>query len=153
MERLISMKRFLCMLLMCATAISFLSAPVKAADIETVWLEDLKWEWVDLECCKTDIVLQTTDSISRTISPHSIGYVVSSQFFQTGTTITFNCSYSPSSASMDFGVIDSNSRFYYINVKGGSINQAIRISQGGNYQVAVRNNSSDTVYIAGFVSY
>lgn len=150
------MKRFLCVLLVYTVAISFLPVSAKAADMEVIRLEDLKWEWVNLEaveCWEADIALQTTDSINRTISTHSIGSVVSSRFFAAGSVITFNCSYSPSSANMDFGVIDSNGRFYYTNVKEGSINQTIRISQAGSYQVAIRNNSSQTVSVVGFVEY
>ena len=52
---------------------------------------------------------------------------------------------------MDFGVIDTSGRFYFINVKEGSINRAIEIGQAGTYQVAVRNNSSQTVRVVGFV--
>lgn len=73
--------------------------------------------------------------------------------FNADDTVSFNCSYSPSSASMDFGVIASSGQFYYINVKGGSISQAIRINQAGSYAVAIRNNSSQTVRVVGFVDY
>ena len=37
--------------------------------------------------------------------------------------------------------------------EAGSINQAIEISQAGSYQVAIRNNSSQTVSVTGFVDY
>ena len=50
-------------------------------------------------------------------------------------------------------MIDSDGRFYYISVKEGSFNQAIRISQSGSYTVAIRNNSSQTVCVVGFVNY
>ena len=153
------MKRFLCVLLVCAVAISFLPTPAKAAeaaDMEVIRLEDLEWEWVNLEAVErweADTALQITDSINRTISAHSVGSVVSSRFFAAGSIITFNCSYSPSSASLDFGVLTPDGRFYSINVRGGSINQALEISQAGSYSVAVRNNSSQTVSVVGFVNY
>ena len=67
--------------------------------------------------------------------------------------ITINCSYSPASANMDFGVIAPDGYFYFLNVEGGSINQSIRVSQSGSYAVAVRNNSSYTVSVVGFVTY
>ena len=67
--------------------------------------------------------------------------------------ITINCSYSPASANMDFGVIAPDGYFYFLNVEGGSINQSIRVSQSGSYAVAVRNNSSHTVTVVGFVNY
>lgn len=153
------MKRFLCALLVCAVAISFLPTPAKAteaADMEVIRLENLEWEWVNLnavEHWEADIALQTTNSINRAVFEHSIGSVVPSRIFEAGNVITFNCSYSPSSASMDFGVIDSTGRFYFINVKGGSICQTIQISQRNSYTVAIRNNSSQTVRVVGFVEY
>ncbi len=54
---------------------------------------------------------------------------------------------------MDFGVIAPDGYFYFLNVEGGSINQSIRVSQSGSYAVAVRNNSSNTVFVVGFVNY
>ncbi len=54
---------------------------------------------------------------------------------------------------MDFGVIASDGKFYSINVKGGSINQTLGIRQAGSYAVAIRNNSSQTVRVIGFVEY
>lgn len=121
-----------------------------------IWLEDLEWEWIDLSTVESwgeEIVPQTTDSINRAISTHSIGSVVSARYFAAKSTITFNCSYSPSSASLDIGVLTPDGKFYSINVRGGSINQTIEISQAGSYAVAIRNNSSQTVSVVGFVEY
>ena len=70
-----------------------------------------------------------------------------------GDTVTINCSYSPASTSMDFGVIAPDGYFYYFNVKGGSINRSILVSQRGSYSVAIRNKSTHTVTVVGFVNY
>ncbi len=72
---------------------------------------------------------------------------------EVGETITINASYSPASASMDFGFIAPDGLFYSVNVTGGSINRGIDVSQRGNYTFAVRNNSSNTVSVSGFVNY
>ncbi|MFR6186812.1 MAG: hypothetical protein ACLUJG_15730 [Lawsonibacter sp.] len=43
--------------------------------------------------------------------------------------------------------------FYYINVDNGNINKTIRVEERGNYMLAVRNNSDDTVSVVGYVNY
>ena len=70
-----------------------------------------------------------------------------------GETITITASYAPASASMDFGLIDSDGVFYSVPGSNGSINQTIRIDLRGTYTFAVRNNSNYTVSVSGFVNY
>lgn len=70
-----------------------------------------------------------------------------------GETVTINASYSPASASMDFGLIDSDGIFYPVRASNGSINQTIKIDLRGTYTFAVRNNSSYEVDVSGFVNY
>lgn len=55
--------------------------------------------------------------------------------------------------SMDFGLVTSDGYFYYINVDNGNINKTIRVEERGNYMLAVRNNSDDTVSVVGYVNY
>lgn len=68
-----------------------------------------------------------------------------------GETVTITASYSPASASVDFGLIDSDGVFYPVRGSNGSINQTIRIDLRGTYTFAVRNNSSYKVSVSGFV--
>lgn len=151
-------KNILWALLICAVMMgSFLvTADASVPYEECLWLEDLESEWVDLSDL-TDwegaASLRATKSIEGSIPSLALCPIIQSVSLQANDVVTFNCSYSPSSASVDFGVIASNGRFYYINVRGGSINQAIRISQSGSYTVAIRNNSSQTVRVVGFVNY
>ena len=72
---------------------------------------------------------------------------------EAGETVTINASYSPASASMDFGLIAPDGYFYYVNVDSGSINKTIRVDERGNYLLAVRNNSNRTVSVVGYVNY
>lgn len=67
--------------------------------------------------------------------------------------MTINCSYSPASANMDFGVIAPGGYFYFLSVKEGSINRSIVVSQQGSYSLAIRNNISHIVTVVGFVTY
>ena len=148
-------KRLICMLLVCATMIcgSFTLAGAVQAPGDTIWMEDMEWDLLDPSTVIYDGAAPlTTGSVNTDISPFSTK-AISQISLKSGDALTFNCSYSPLSASMDFGVITSTGRFYHINVKEGSINQAIRISQDGSYAVAIRNNSSQTVRVVGFVDY
>ncbi len=148
-------KRLICMLLVCATMIcgSFTLAGAVQAPGDIIWMEDMEWDLLDPSTVIYDGAAPlTTGSVNTDISPFSTK-AISQISLKSGDALTFNCSYSPSSASMDFGVIASSGQFYYINVKGGSISQAIRINQAGSYAVAIRNNSSQTVRVVGFVDY
>lgn len=151
-------KEFLCVLSACIVMTSFLT-PASAAensDENVISLDDLKWEWVDLstvECLENSTVSRARAPADGTYSAHTIYTLGQPVSLQANHIVTFNCSYSPLTASLDFGVISSSGRFYYINVKEGSINKPIRISQSGSYSVAIRNNSSQTVRVVGFVDY
>ncbi len=148
-------KRLICMLLVCATMIcgSFTLAGAVQAPGDIIWMEDMEWDLLDPSTVIYDGAAPlTTGSVNTDISPFSTK-AISQISLKSGDALTFNCSYSPLSASMDFGVITSTGRFYHINVKEGSISQAIRISQDGSYAVAIRNNSSQTVRVVGFVDY
>lgn len=68
-------------------------------------------------------------------------------------TVTYNCTYTPKSASLDFGIIDSNNVFHYLNCTSGSINQSIKIDTAGQYTLAIRNNESYAVTVTGTVRY
>lgn len=68
-------------------------------------------------------------------------------------TVTINASYSPLSASVDFGLIAPDGLFYSVNVTDGSINKTIRVKERGYYTLAVRNNSSFDISVSGFVVY
>lgn len=153
------MKRLMCALLACSSILGgIISAAqaVEAPNETVVRLEDLTWERIDLstvEHYQAEPMPLTTDKLDQSVPGNSIGFVTTFIDLSVNDLVTFDCSYSPSSASMDFGVIASSGQFYYINVKGGSISQAIRINQAGSYAVAIRNNSSQTVRVVGFVDY
>ena len=151
-------RKILWAVLLCAVMMGSFVMSVDATDTrgEYLWLEDLESEWVDLsslenwEGCSLS---RASKSINGDVPAHLMSPITPTVSLQTNDMVEFNCSYSPLTASLDFGVITSSGRFYYINVKEGSINQGIRISQSGSYQVAIRNNSSQTVRVVGFVNY
>lgn len=146
-------------LLVCITLLGSVIPPAAAtpqSDEGIIKMENLAWEWIDLSTVKhleSDAMARTRVSADGTYSSQSISTITSYVYLQARRTVTFNCSYSPSSASMDFGVLTPDGKFYSINGKGGSINQTLGINQAGSYAVAIRNNSSQTVSVVGFVEY
>ena len=132
------MKRVLCMVVACAAAISCLSINAGAASVKESGTEL--------------IVQRATGRFSMDVSANSLATASSSFPLEAGETVRINASYSPD-ASVDFGLIDSDGRFHYLNVTNGSIDKTIRIEERGNYTFAARNNSSKTVSVSGYVSY
>lgn len=72
---------------------------------------------------------------------------------EVGEVVTIKASYSPFNASVDFGLIAPDGLFYSVNVTGGSVDQAIRVSQRGNYTMAIENHSDQTIRVSGYVNY
>lgn len=72
---------------------------------------------------------------------------------EAGDTVTIRASYSPKSANVDFGLIAPDGLFYASNTENGSISVTFNIEERGYYTLAVRNNSSNTVNVSGYVSY
>lgn len=70
-----------------------------------------------------------------------------------GETVTIKASYSPFSASVDFGIIAPDGSYYAFNVTSGSIDKTIRVSESGDYVLQIRNNSSREIEVSGFVNY
>lgn len=88
---------------------------------------------------------------SETVSAGKTKKLGSAISLQVNETVNFNASYSPRSASMDFGVVDSNNVFTYINVTNGSVDGGVTVTTSGQYTPAIRNNSSDSVYVTGII--
>lgn len=68
-------------------------------------------------------------------------------------TVHIRANYAPEDASMDFGLIDPDGIFHYINVTTGTIDVTIEVPDNGNYTFAIRNNSGYTVKVSGLVRY
>ena len=152
-------RRICLFLLSCILAVgsfSLTAGAVEVQDGEIVHLQDLESELLEpdsFEDSNNNVEPRASARIDTTILSKKIKTASGSVSLEAGETVTFNCTYSPSSASVDFGLIDSSGRFHYINVTGGSINKTIQVSERGSYTLAVRNNSSNTVSVVGFVNY
>lgn len=72
---------------------------------------------------------------------------------EVGEVVTIKATYSPFSASVDFGLIAPDGLFYGLNTTTGSFDKAIEVNQRGYYTLAVRNNSSESISVSGYVNY
>ena len=70
-----------------------------------------------------------------------------------GETATINATYMPTTADVDFGLVDKNGTFHYLNGENGILSKNIGITVSGTYTFAVRNNSDVSVDVTGFVKY
>ena len=133
------LKKGFCLLLACVAILGCLSVP--AAAVST---EELVFEVTERRATRHFDFDIPANTIMEASSDFPMEY---------GETVTIRATYSPTSASMDFGLIDSDNIFYPIRVNNGSINQTLIIDERGNYTRAIRNNSSYTVHVSGFVNY
>lgn len=133
------LRRHLCLLLACIAMFSCLSVTGAAADLEEQAIEISE--------------RRATGKFDFEIPANTIMKASTSFPMEYGETVTIKAVYSPESASVDFGLIDSDGLFYPVPGSNGSINQTIRIDLRGTYTFAVRNNSSYEVSVSGFVNY
>ena len=70
-----------------------------------------------------------------------------------GETVTIKASYAPTSAKVDFGLVAPSGTYYYFTATGGSIDKTMEIPERGKYTLKIRNNSSTSVKVSGFVEY
>lgn len=99
------------------------------------------------------IAVRATGKFSMEV-PGETSVQASTSFpLEAGETVEIKATYSPFSANVDFGLIAPDGLFYSVNVTDGSVDQVIEIVERGNYTLAVRNNSSTTISVSGYVNY
>ena len=130
-------KRFWSLLLALALAAGCAVAPVSAA----AYTED------------TAAISRAAGRLNYSIPANTLQPIGGTFSLEAKDKISYDCTYSPSFASMDFGYIGPDGKFHYINCTDGSIDQSIQVSRTGEYQLAVRNNESYAVTVNGTVKY
>ncbi|MDE7311846.1 MAG: hypothetical protein K2N87_09590 [Eubacterium sp.] len=134
--------------------------PVAVSDEKedfSVNIEDLASDTVD----ESKITTFPIESMERAtihiddwnISPGKSATSREDYSLEAGETVTINCSYTPFDASVDFGLITPSGNFRHANRTNGSIFKEIKIYSRGIYRLAIRNNSSRTVSVSGYVNY
>lgn len=98
-------------------------------------------------------VTRATGSFNMTVPQKSTLRADKSFPLEAGETVTIKATYSPFSASVDFGLVDPDGVFHYLRASNGSFDKTIKVEERGNYIFAVRNNSSNSISVSGYVNY
>lgn len=137
------MKRFVCLALSCLIFFGNLCVNARATEEIGAFVDS----------SNSMPVLMATGAFNMSVSPYGRSQADKTFPLEAGETVRIYATYSPDDVSVDFGLIDPNGIFHYFNVTGGTIDKTIGIAERGNYRLAVKNNSSETVRISGFVKY
>lgn len=138
----IKLKKLVCLLLICIALFGCVCMDTSAAGVESGTVTG-----------EAGLAPRVTGSFSARIPANSAFGSDISFSLETGETVAINAYYSPAFASVDFGVIAPDGKFYAVNVTGGSINKTIRVNARGNYTFAIQNNSSYELSVSGYVNY
>lgn len=133
-----NVRKWLCMMFVCLVMMNWFMPNVEATQIEPENFE---------------IEGRAANRFNMNVSANKSSVADSSFYMEEGQSITIIASYSPQSASVDFGVIGPDGLFYYKNTTSGSIYITFDISERGSYTLAIRNNSSKTISVSGQVNY
>lgn len=132
-------KKLICLLMVLVFSVVCLTTNVSAAGT--------------VRTAEVFLVSRATGSFNMTISGNTLTKASTSFPLESGEIVTIKASYSPFSASVDFGLIGPGGSFHYVRVSNGTVSKEIEINTSGNYTLAIRNNSSQTVKVSGFVNY
>ena len=99
------------------------------------------------------IISRSTGQLNHRLPANIITPITQALPFSAGDTFTFDCTYTPKSASVDFGYLDSDKVFHYVNRTSGNISESFEFSTTGRYTLAIRNNESYAVTVTGTVKY
>ncbi len=153
-------KRVFALLAACAILVSSFgtsASAVETADESVVHIKELVCEPLELSALaewESGPVPRAFARINISVAPNTKTAAKNQTFsLEAGEAVRINCSYSPMSASVDFGLLAPDGYFYYERVTSGDINKAIQVDERGSYILAVRNNSSSTISVVGFVNY
>lgn len=137
-------KRKLSMVLCCMLLVSMIALPANAAEVQAATQEISFDDFISP--CATGSFNWTIPA--KTKAQGDIVFPLAA-----GETVTIKASYSPFSASVDFGIIAPDGGYYGFNITSGSIDKTIRVSESGDYILQIRNNSSTEIEVSGFVNY
>jgi len=97
--------------------------------------------------------IYATGSIRFDVQANSLAISRTTMPLEVGETVVINAAYTPSSANIRIGIVDSDDQFYYVTISGGNVDVEITISERGNYRLAVYNLSSSLISMSGYVNY
>lgn len=154
------MKRKIISLLVCVLVLSLVTPTAIAANEIS---EDIAVNINSMMCSEIDVVnIENYEPMSSTRATARVEVEVNPSSIMRGNTalsleadelVTINCTYSPRTADVDFGLITPQNTFRYLSGEDGSFRKTIQVNETGKYYFAVRNNTSRTIEILGYVYY
>lgn len=135
---MMKIKKFVCMVLMLVTVVSCFGVSAAAKTLSSE--ED-------------SFAVRATGKFDIEVPANSAVKAGSSFPLEVGEVVTIKATYSPFSASVDFGLIAPDGLFYGLNTTTGSFDKAIKVNQRGHYYFAIRNNSSGKISTSGYINY
>lgn len=132
-------KRFISSLLACMLLFGCYLIPTEAVNADTF--------------INSGVPLRVSGRLNHKLPANEIILITQSFSAEKGDTIKYDCTYTPKSASVDFGFIAPDDLFYSIKCTSGSINKTIELDVTGQYTLAIRNNESYAVTVTGTVKY
>ena len=130
-------RRFVCVAFACAAVLSRMVVNAGAVDERHVEMQ----------------IARATGEFRMEIAGNTLATANSTFPLEAGESVEINAVYSPKSASVDFGVVAPDGLFYPPRGANGAFHKSIKVDVRGNYTLAIRNNSSETVKVSGFVNY
>ena len=137
------LRNVISMVLACLLTIGF-AVPVRAAEIEVSNPQNAS---------TNTVVPFASGSFNFSVPAKSSATANTSLPLEAGDYVTIQASYSPSSAKVDFGLVAPSGTYYYFSATDGNIDKTMEIPERGKYTLKIRNNSSTSVKVSGFVEY
>lgn len=139
------MRKRICMVLVCMGMLCSLCINAGAVDAPVSVNE--------YAIATSDVGARASGSFNMSIDAYGKRTADTDFPMEAGETVRIYATYSPDTVSVDFDLIDPDGIFHYINVTSGTIDKTIVIEERGNYTLAIRNNSGETIQVSGFVKY
>ena len=98
-------------------------------------------------------ILRASGSFNVSVNPYARAKGDTDFPLEAGETVRIYATYSPDSASMDFGLVDPYGVFHYVSAENGSFDETFEVPESRNYRLGIKNNSGQTVKVSGFVKY
>lgn len=108
---------------------------------------------VTTEPMEETAITRATGQFEASIPANTLKTVGDSFILDSGDIVSYDCSYTPRDASMKFGYIAPDGRFYYLRGSNGRIDKGIQVSLRGTYTLAIKNESNSAVSVWGTVNY
>ena len=98
-------------------------------------------------------IARVSERIDQSISANTIAIMEDTFSLDVGDIIKYDCTYTPKSASLDFGFVAPDGLFYSLNTTSGSFSKSFKVEQRGQFALAIRNNASYSATVTGTVKY